>query len=34
VGRMALLFARCANAAELQTLASHATQRRLYTFNG
>lgn len=34
VGRMALLFARCANAAELQTLASHAIQRRLYTFNG
>ena len=34
VGRMALLFARCANAAELQTLASHATQRRLYTCNG
>ena len=34
VGRMALLFARCANAGELQTLASHATQRRLYTFNG
>jgi biotin carboxylase len=34
VGRMALLFARCANASELQTLASLATQRRLYTFNG
>jgi hypothetical protein len=31
---MALLFARCANASELQTLASHAIQRRLYTFNG
>ncbi len=34
VGRMALLFARCANAAERQTLANHAIQRRLYTFNG
>ena len=34
VGRIALLFARCTSAAELQTLASHATQRRLYTFNG
>lgn len=34
VGRMALLFARCASADELQTLATQATQRRLYTFNG
>ena len=34
VGRMALLFARCGNYAELQTLANHAIQRRLYTLNG
>ena len=33
-GRIALLFARCANAAELQTLASHAVNRQIYTFNG
>lgn len=34
VGRIALLFARCADAAELQTLTSHAIKRQLYTFNG
>lgn len=33
-GRIALLFARCASAAELQTLARHAVNRQFYTFNG
>jgi biotin carboxylase len=34
VGRIALLFARCTNAAELQALANLALKRQLYTFNG